>query len=153
MCGFGRKGYETFDVLFFNGETEGRSGKKAFKIFDLSGIANHHTHARTHARTHTRTHSPKLGNRGKIYTERFTTLKRRFDTRYKALPDKRQQQRIATVSALTDKLDAFEASLLSAKDADEFATAKAAFDSEDWKALTRPDDDSPYHRPYQEPIK
>ena len=86
--------------------------------------------------------SPKLGNRGKIYTERFTTLKRRFDTRYKALPDKRQQQRIATVSALTDKLDAFEASLLSAKDADEFATAKAAFDSEDWKALTRPDDDS-----------
>lgn len=86
--------------------------------------------------------SPKLGNRGKIYTERFTTLKRRFDTRYKALPDKRQQQRIATVSALTDKLDAFEASLLSAKDADEFATAKAAFDSEDWKALTKPDDDS-----------
>jgi exonuclease SbcC len=86
--------------------------------------------------------SPKLGNRGKIYTERFTTLKRRFDTRYKALPDKRQQQRIAAVSALTDKLDAFEASLLSAKDADEFATAKAAFDSEDWKALTRPDDDS-----------
>ena len=74
--------------------------------------------------------SPKLGNRGKIYTERFTTLKRRFDTRYKALPDKRQQQRIATVSALTDK------------DADEFATAKAAFDSEDWKTLTKPDDDS-----------
>ena len=46
------------------------------------------------------------------------------------------------MSALTDKLDAFEASLLSAKDADEFATAKAAFDSEDWKALTKPDDDS-----------
>ena len=63
-------------------------------------------------------------------------------SRYKALPDKRQQQRIATVSALTDKLDAFEASLLSAKDADEFATAKAAFDSEDWKTLTKPDDDS-----------
>ena len=32
--------------------------------------------------------------------------------------------------------------LLSAKDADEFATAKAAFDSEDWKTLTKPDDDS-----------
>ena len=46
------------------------------------------------------------------------------------------------MSALTDKLDAFEASLLSAKDADEFATAKAAFDSEDWKTLTKPDDDS-----------
>lgn len=86
--------------------------------------------------------SPKLGNRGKIYTERFTTLKRRFDTRYKALPDKRQQQRIETVTALTDKLDAFEASLLSAKDGDEFATAKAAFDPEAWKALTRPDDNS-----------
>ena len=86
--------------------------------------------------------SPKLGNRGKIYTERFTTLKRRFDTRYKALPDRRQQQRIETVTALTDKLDAFEASLLSAKEGDEFATTKAAFDSEVWKTLTRPDDNS-----------
>jgi exonuclease SbcC len=83
---------------------------------------------------------PRLGNRRKPLTERFNTLKRRFDTRYKSLPDKRQQQRIATVTLLSAVLDKFEKSLLEASTADAFATSKDAFDHEAWKGMERPDD-------------
>jgi len=86
--------------------------------------------------------SPRLGKRGRDYTERFTTLKRRFDTRYKSLPDKKQQQRIETVTALTHRLDAFEQSLLATQTSEEFNAVKTAFDIEDWRAQVRPDDSS-----------
>ncbi len=86
--------------------------------------------------------SPSLGKRGRDYTERFTTLKRRFDTRYKSLPDKKQQQRIETVTALTHRLDAFEQSLLATQTSEEFNAVKTAFDIEDWRAQVRPDDTS-----------
>jgi hypothetical protein len=86
--------------------------------------------------------SPKLGKRGREYTERFTTLKRRFDTRYKSLPDKKQQQRIETVTALTNRLDALEQSLLGTQTSEEFQTVKTAFDMEDWRAQIHPDDAS-----------
>lgn len=83
---------------------------------------------------------PRLGNQRKNLSDQFNTLKRRLDTRYKALPDKKQQQRITTVSALTQVLDAYEDALLKANSSEEFAAAKAAFNLDAWKEMERPDD-------------
>ena len=82
---------------------------------------------------------PRLGNRRKPLSERFNTLKRRLDTRYKALPDKRQQQRISAVSALCESLSNFEARLQSAADAEAFKSLQQEFDENAWGELERPD--------------
>lgn len=82
---------------------------------------------------------PRLGNRRKPLSERFNTLKRRLDTRYKALPDKRQQQRISAVSLLCDSLSDFEARLQAAADAEAFEAVKKEFDEDTWAALGQPD--------------
>ncbi len=84
---------------------------------------------------------PRLGNRRKPLSDRFNTLKRRLDTRHKALPDKRQQQRMAAVATLCEALNGFEASLQAASDAAAFKQAQAEFDEHTWLSLERPDNE------------
>jgi hypothetical protein len=64
--------------------------------------------------------------------DRFNSAKRQIDSRFRALPDKRQQQLMQTILEKASTLQDIEKALLGESDAGKFSSLQQAFDSDAW---------------------
>jgi exonuclease SbcC len=75
---------------------------------------------------------PRIKSQRKRLLDRFNLAKRLIDSRFRALPDKRQQQLIQTIFEKASILQNIEKALLDESDADKFSSLQQAFDSDAW---------------------
>ena len=75
---------------------------------------------------------PRIKSQRKRLLDRFNSAKRLIDSRFRALPDKRQQQLMQTILEKASTLQNIEKALLSESDADKFSSLQQAFDSDAW---------------------
>lgn len=75
---------------------------------------------------------PRIKSQRKRLLDRFNSTKRQIDSRFRALPDKRQQLLMATILEKASTLLDIEKALLGENDAEKFSTAQRAFDLEAW---------------------
>jgi exonuclease SbcC len=75
---------------------------------------------------------PRIKSQRKRLLDRFNSAKRLIDSRFRALPDKRQQQLMQTILEKASTLQNIEKALLGESDADKFSSLKQAFDSDAW---------------------
>jgi len=76
---------------------------------------------------------PRIKSQRKRLLDRFNAVKRQIDSRFRALPDKRQQQLMQTILEKASTLHEFEKTLLSESNAEKFSSLKQAFDSDAYK--------------------
>lgn len=75
---------------------------------------------------------PRIKSQRKRLLDRFNSAKRLIDSRFRALPDKRQQQLMQTILEKASTLQDIEKALLGESDAEKFGTLQQAFDSDSW---------------------
>lgn len=75
---------------------------------------------------------PRIKSQRKHLLERFNAAKRKIDSRFRALPDKRQQQLKQSILDKTALLEGIEKALLSEKDAEKFHALQETFDHNAW---------------------
>ncbi len=78
---------------------------------------------------------PRLRSQRKRLLDQFNTLKRQIDSRYKSLPDKKQQLLRNTILQKTKILEQLENSLLAEKDQSRFDSCKQALKLDTWKEI------------------
>lgn len=78
---------------------------------------------------------PRIKAQRKRLLDQFNATKRQIDSRFRALPDKRQQQIQENLSAKSTMLLELEGALLQEESADKFAAYQQAFDSGAWSAV------------------
>ena len=79
--------------------------------------------------------SPEVRKRRKKLITRFNELKKKIETRYKKLPNKKYQQLKDSIVAKTQFLECLERKLLSSKDTNQFTETKSSIDKNTWKSL------------------
>ena len=79
--------------------------------------------------------SPEVRKRRKKLITRFNELKKKIETRYKKLPNKKYQQLKNSIVAKTQFLECLERKLLSSKDTNQFTETKSSIDKNTWKSL------------------
>ena len=88
--------------------------------------------------------SPEVRKRRKKLISRFNELKKKIETRYKKLPNKKYQQLKDSIVAKARFLECLERKLLSTKDTNQFTEAKkSGIDKNAWKSLVI--NDNPEH--------
>ena len=75
---------------------------------------------------------PRIKSQRKRLLDRFNSAKRLIDSRFRALPDKRQQQLMQTILEKASMLQDIEKALLGESDAEKFGSLQQAFDSDAW---------------------
>lgn len=75
------------------------------------------------------------------FRERFNNLKRKLDTRFKSLPDKKSQALLELLQKCLGYLRPLESKLLNSKEAD-FDAARQSFSEDEWSALVQDSDSS-----------
>lgn len=75
---------------------------------------------------------PRIKSQRKRLLDRFNATKRQIDSRFRALPDKRQQQLMQNILDKASTLQDIEKALLNESDAEKFASLCQAFDSDTW---------------------
>ena len=76
---------------------------------------------------------PRIKSQRKRLVDRFNSIKRQIDARFRALPDKKQQQLMQAIIEKTSALEDVEKALLGESDAQKFASLQQAFDDSTWK--------------------
>lgn len=76
---------------------------------------------------------PRIKSQRKRLLDRFNSTKLQIDSRFRALPDKRQQQLKQTILEKAATLQDLETALISEGDAGKFASLQQAFDSDAWE--------------------
>ncbi|PCI75197.1 MAG: hypothetical protein COB20_13405 [SAR86 cluster bacterium] len=75
---------------------------------------------------------PRIKSQRKRLLDRFNSAKRLIDARFRALPDKRQQQLMQSILEKASTLQNIEKALLGESDAEKFSSLQQAFDSDAW---------------------
>jgi len=75
---------------------------------------------------------PRIKSQRKRLLDRFNAAKRQIDSRFRALPDKRQQQLMQAILEKASALQDLEKALLGEGDAEKFNSLQLAFDSDAW---------------------
>ena len=75
---------------------------------------------------------PRIKSKRKRLLDRFNSAKRLIDSRFRALPDKRQQKLMQTILEKASMLQDIEKALLGESDAEKFGSLQQAFDSDAW---------------------
>ena len=75
---------------------------------------------------------PRIKSQRKRLLDRFNAAKRQIDSRFRALPDKRQQLLMQTILEKASTLRDIEKALLGESDAEKFSSLLQAFDSDAW---------------------
>ncbi|MFT4817152.1 MAG: exonuclease SbcC [Cyclobacteriaceae bacterium] len=75
---------------------------------------------------------PRIKSQRNRLLDRFNSVKRLIDSRFRALPDKRQQQLMQTILDKASTLQDIEKALLVESDAEKFSSLQQAFDSSAW---------------------
>ncbi len=75
---------------------------------------------------------PRIKSQRKRLLDRFNAVKRQIDSRFRALPDKRQQQLMQNILDKASTLQNIENALLNESDIEKFSTLNQAFDSDAW---------------------
>ncbi|GJM12573.1 MAG: hypothetical protein DHS20C12_09760 [Pseudohongiella sp.] len=75
---------------------------------------------------------PRIKSQRKRLLDRFNASKRQIDSRFRALPDKRQLQLKQAILAKASLLQATENALLAEKDSEKFGALQKAFDQDAW---------------------
>jgi len=78
---------------------------------------------------------PRIKSQRKRLLELFNSTKRLIDSRFRALPDKRQQATQQLILDKTERLQALENSLLKEDDAGKFTALQQAFDKDSWSEI------------------
>ena len=78
---------------------------------------------------------PRIKSQRKRLLELFNSSKRLIDSRFRALPDKRQQATQQLLLDKTERLQALENSLLNEGDAGKFTALQQAFDKDSWSEI------------------
>lgn len=78
---------------------------------------------------------PRIKSSRKRMLDRFNQAKRQIDSRFRALPDKRQQRMQEIVRDKASRLQSLEHDLLGETDTAKYAERLAAFDTEAWQAI------------------
>lgn len=78
---------------------------------------------------------PRLKQQRKALTDQFNSIKRKIDTRFKALPDKKLLKLKENISIKLSLLEKAESELLKGNSADGFNDAKTKLNASDWNAL------------------
>tara|TARA_B110000444_G_scaffold81224_1_gene76822 strand:+ start:466 stop:3012 length:2547 start_codon:yes stop_codon:yes gene_type:complete len=73
---------------------------------------------------------PRIKSQRKRLLDRFNSAKRLIDSRFRALPDKRQQKLMQSILEKASALQNIEKALLNESDADKFSSLQQAFDSD-----------------------
>ena len=73
---------------------------------------------------------PRIKSQRKRLLDRFNSVKRQIDSRFRALPDKRQQQLMQNILEKASTLLNIEKALLGESDAEKFASLQQAFDAD-----------------------
>ena len=76
---------------------------------------------------------PRIKSQRKRLVDRFNSIKRQIDARFRALPDKKQQQLMQAIIEKTSALEDVEKALLGESDAQKFASLQQAFDDSAWR--------------------
>lgn len=79
--------------------------------------------------------NPQLKKSRTRFLDQFNGLKRKIDSRFKSLPDKKRQLLIESLTSKSNFLKAIESELLLAADDDQFITCKNSVDTEIWNKL------------------
>lgn len=80
---------------------------------------------------------PRIKSQRKRLLDHFNATKRQIDSRFRALPDKRQQQLRQSILEKTALLQDIEQALLNESDAEKFSTLQNTFDQEAWKGTDK----------------
>tara|TARA_B110000858_G_scaffold198514_1_gene266045 strand:- start:60880 stop:63411 length:2532 start_codon:yes stop_codon:yes gene_type:complete len=83
---------------------------------------------------------PRIKSQRKHLLERFNSAKRKIDSRFRALPDKRQQQLRQSILDKTALLQDIEKALLNESDTEKFSAIQQTFDHEAWKEADKTGD-------------
>ncbi|MBL4581873.1 MAG: DUF349 domain-containing protein [Gammaproteobacteria bacterium] len=75
---------------------------------------------------------PRIKSQRKRLLDRFNAAKRQIDSRFRALPDKRQQQLMQTILEKASTLQDIEKALLGESDTEKFSSVQQAFDLDAW---------------------
>ena len=75
---------------------------------------------------------PRIKSQRKRLLDRFNAAKRQIDSRFRALPDKRQQQMMQAILEKATTLQNIEKALLGESDAEKFSSLQLSFDSDAW---------------------
>ncbi|MFT7470668.1 MAG: exonuclease SbcC [Kiritimatiellia bacterium] len=75
---------------------------------------------------------PRIKSQRKRLLDRFNAAKRQIDSRFRALPDKRQQQLMQSLLEKATTLQNIEKALLGESDAEKFSSLQLSFDSDAW---------------------
>jgi truncated hemoglobin YjbI len=75
---------------------------------------------------------PRIKSQRKRLLDRFNSTKRQIDSRFRALPDKRQQLLMQTILEKASTLQDIEKALLGESDAEKFGSLQQAFDADAW---------------------
>lgn len=78
---------------------------------------------------------PRIKSQRKRLLDRFNTAKRQIDSRFRALPDKRQQQAQKTIREKNGLLLSLENALVAESDDEKIAELQNAFDRAGWDAI------------------
>ncbi len=78
---------------------------------------------------------PRIKSQRKRLLELFNSSKRLIDSRFRALPDKRQQATQQLLRDKTERLQALENSLFNEGDAEKFTVLQQAFDKDSWSEI------------------
>lgn len=80
---------------------------------------------------------PRIKSQRKRLLDRFNAVKRQIDSRFRALPDKRQQQLMQAVTENASTLQDLEKALLNESDVEKFNALQQAFDSAAFDSATK----------------
>ena len=78
---------------------------------------------------------PRIKSQRKRLLDRFNSVKRQIDARFRALPDKKQQQLMQAILEKASALEDVEKVLLGESDAQKFSSLQQAFDDNAWRNL------------------
>ena len=78
---------------------------------------------------------PRIKSQRSRLLDQFNLLKRQLDSRYRALPDKKQQQIKNTIIKKSDMLRSLEIALMQEKDPEKFKSLQNSFDIADWDSV------------------
>jgi hypothetical protein len=78
---------------------------------------------------------PRIKSQRKSLLDRFNSTKRLIDSRFRALPDKRQQATQQVILDKTERLRALENALLKEDDSGKFTALQQAFDKDSWNEI------------------
>lgn len=78
---------------------------------------------------------PRIKSQRKRLVDRFNSIKLQIDGRFRALPDKKQQQLMQAIIEKTSALEDVEKALLGESDPQKFAYLQQAFDDSTWKSI------------------